>query len=182
MPRQSPQRRIRRAESCPYASGRVALCRFSESVLMRNKFPEAVAAMVLIAIAAYPILVRAADDAAAEKPRVVILCPECGMVYNIRRIEKPVAPERNLLPNTTSAAQGGGIGNETQALPLFSFGRGGAQRVQREPVTRSVWEVTVRYDNGQFGFVTHDLEPELKVGDRVRHVENTLEPIAPAAR
>ena len=124
----------------------------------------------------------AAEDTAADKPRLVILCPECGMVYNIRRIEKPVAPERNLLPNNTSASHAGGIGNETQAVPLFSLGRSGPQRVQREPVTRSIWEITVRYDNGQFGFVTQDMESDLKVGDRVRHVENSLEAIPQPAR
>ena len=123
-----------------------------------------------------------AADAADGQPRVVILCPECGTVFNIRRVEKPVAPERDLMPSITSTPQAGGIGNQTQAVPLFSFGRGGPQRVQREPVTRSVWEMTVRYDNGQFGFVTQAAEPDLRVGDRVRHVENTLEPIAQPAR
>ena len=125
---------------------------------------------------------RAADEAPAAKPRVVILCPECGMVYNIRRIEKPVAPERNLLPSLATAPHAGGTGNETRAVPLFSIGAGGPQRVQREPVSRSVWEVTVRYDNRQFGFVTNEMEPELKVGDRVRHVENTLEALPQPAR
>ena len=126
---------------------------------------------------------HAADDTAADKPRVVILCPECGMVHSIRRIEKPVAPERNLLPNNmTSSPQGGGMGNETKAVPLFSIGRSGAHRVPREPSTRSVWETTIRYDNGQFGFVTQESEPHVKVGDRVRHIENTLELIAQPAR
>ena len=123
-----------------------------------------------------------ADEATADKPRVVILCPECGVVSNIRRIEKPVAPERDTMPSIASSPRTGGIGSETQAVPLFSIGRSGAHRVQREPTTRSVWEITVRYDNGQFGFVTQDSEPELKVSDRVRHVENTLESIAPPAR
>ena len=140
------------------------------------------AASALVAIWLAAPGARAADDTAADKPRVVILCPECGMVSNIRRIEKPVAPERNVLPSITSSPQAGGIGNETQAVPLFSIGRSGAHRVPREPSTRSVWEMTVRYDNGQFGFVTQDSEPELKVGDRVRHIENTLELIAPPAR
>ena len=123
-----------------------------------------------------------ADDGAADKPRAVILCPECGVVYNIRRIEKPVAPERNLLPPSTSAAQSGGTGNDVKTVPLFSFGRDGPHRVQRAPATRSVWELTVRYDNGQFGFVTQDGEPDLKVGDRVRHIGHTLEPIPQSAR
>src|SRR4051812_39969736 len=141
--------------------------------------------MIKIIHHCYPVLlsvlllspwVQAADDAVGDKQRVVILCPECGMVYNIRRIEKPVAPERNLMPSIASS------GNEARAAPLFSFGANGPQRVQREPTTRSVWETTVRYDNGQFGFVTHEMEPDLKVGDRVRHVENTLELMTPSAR
>ena len=142
----------------------------------------AAATLFALCIAAPPA--RAADDAAADKPRVVILCPECGMVYNIRRIDKPVAPERNLLPDITSSSQTGGTstGNQTQAVPLFTLGSGGAQRVQREPTTRSAWEITVRYDNGQFGFVTQAMEPDLRVGDRVRHVENTLESIPQPAR
>ena len=133
-------------------------------------------------LAALTVCVLPPAARAADEPRVVILCPECGMVYNIRRIDKPVAPERNLLPNITSSSHAGGIGNETQTVPLFSLGRGGAQRVQREPATRSIWEITVRYDNGQFGFVTQEIESGLKVGDRVRHVENTLDAIAPPAR
>lgn len=139
--------------------------------------------IALLALCALAPGADAADDAPAGKPRVVILCPECGMVYNIRRIEKPVAPERNLLPNLASSSpHAGGTGNETQAVPLFSIGRSGAQRVQREPATRSVWEITIRYDNGQFGFVTQEMESDLKVGDRVRHVENTLETMAQPAR
>jgi len=140
--------------------------------------------LVAIALIAWSAAVpaRAADDTVADKPRVVVLCPECGIVSHIRRIDKPVAPERNLLPSITSSPHAGGMGNETQAVPLFSIGRGGAQRVQREPATRSMWEATVRYDNGQYGFVTFEIEPDLKIGDRVRHVENTLEAIPAAAR
>ena len=145
----------------------------------RHRFFSAliVAAMCGVALAA-----DAADDGSTDKPRVVILCPECGMIYNIRRIEKPVAPERNLMPSITASPRAGGMGSDTQAVPLFSIGRGGAQRVQREPTMQSVWEITVRYDNGQYGFVTYEMEPEIRVGDRVRHVENSLEAIPQPAR
>jgi hypothetical protein len=149
--------------------------------MLKKPFPYCAAA-VLLALCLAVSAARAAEEPAADKPRVVVLCPECGMVYNIRRIDKPVAPERNLLPNSTSAAQSARTGNDAQTVPLFSFGRGGPQRVQREPTTRSVWELTVRYDNGQFGFVTQESEPDFKVGDRVRHVENTFEPIPKPAR
>ena len=138
--------------------------------------------LALLTLVVVALDATAADETPAGGPRVVILCPECGMVYNIRRIEKPVAPERNLLPGIASSPHAGGTGNETRAVPLFSFGAGGPQRVPREPTTRVAWEVTVRYDNGQFGFVTHEMEPDLKVGDRVRHIENTLEPVPQPAR
>jgi hypothetical protein len=137
---------------------------------------------VLLALVVFALDATAADETPAVKPRVVILCPECGIVSNIRRIEKPVAPERNLLPGIASSSHAGGTGNETRAVPLFSFGASGAQRAPREPTTRLAWEVTVRYDNGQFGFVTHDMEPDFKVGDRVRHIENTLESVPVPAR
>lgn len=149
---------------------------------MRNNIDQYFAAAALFALCVAAPPARAAADASADKPRVVILCPECGMIYNIRRIEKPVAPERNLLPDSRSSSQTGGIMHETQTVPLFTLGSGGAQRVQREPTTHSVWEITVRYDNGQFGFVTQAMEPDLRVGDRVRLVENTLESIPQPAR
>ena len=144
---------------------------------MPTKYNNYIGVVVAIGTALIPSLSTAADGDAVDKPRVVILCPECGIVFNIRRIDRPVSPERNTLPSISSAPRAGGMGSETQAVPLFSIGRSGAQRVQREPATRAVWEITVRYDNGQFGFVTQDSEPELKISDRVRHVENTLEPV-----
>ena len=149
---------------------------------MRKNIDRHLAAAALAGLCLAVPAAHAADEAPAGKPRVVILCPECGMVYNIRRIEKPVAPERNLLPSLASSSHAGGTGNETQAVPLLSFGAGGPQRVQRDPVTRSVWEATIRYDNGQFGFATYEIEPDFKVGDRVRHVENAFEVIPQSPR
>jgi len=148
--------------------------------MSRNHYTYRTAAVLAACLAATAVV--ADDEPAAAKPRQVILCPECGMVYNIRRIEKPVAPERDLMPSIASSQQAGGMGSSTQTVPLFTLGRNGPQRVQREPSTRSVWEVTVRYDNGQFGFVTQEAEPDLKVGDRVRQVENVLEVIPQPAR
>jgi hypothetical protein len=139
-------------------------------------------AAVIAAASLAAALALAADAPATAKPKPLLLCNECGMVYNIRRIEKPVAPERDTLPSLTSSPQVGGIGSDTQAVPMLSFGAGGAKRVQREPATRPVWEITVRYDNGQFGFVTQDGEPELKVGDRVRIFERMIEPIPQTPR
>ena len=141
--------------------------------MQRNIRPSlaaaALAALCLAAPAAY-----AAGDAAADKPSMITRCTECGEVYSLRRVEKPVAPERDASASPAPAA--GGIGNETQAVPLVSFGKGGAQRVPREQAAHSVWEMTVRYDNGQFGLVTLDSQPVFGVGDRVRRVDNTFVP------
>lgn len=125
--------------------------------------------------ASFAPIALAAEEPAAEKARQPVLCAGCGTVYNIRRIDKPIAPERKTLPNLTAPPQAGGMGTTTQAVPLFSLDRGGAHRVQRQPSVRSQWEITVRYENGQFGFLTYDSEPEFAVGARVRVVENVIE-------
>ena len=129
----------------------------------------------------------AACAAAAETPppaaqRAPQVCIGCGIVHNIRRLDKPAARERNTLPSVTASPNEGGMGNTVQTVPLLSIGKDGAHRVPREPAIQHTWQLTVRYDNGSFGFVTVDTEPDLKVGDRVRHVENTLELLDPAPR
>ncbi len=122
------------------------------------------------------------DIASGAGERGPQVCLGCGMVSNIRRLVKPAARDRNTLPSITSAPNAGGMGNTVQAVPLFSIGKDGAHRVQPQPVTRTSWEVAVRFDDGSFGFVTLDAEPGLKVGDRVRQVENTLEVLHPPPR
>jgi hypothetical protein len=103
------------------------------------------------------------------------------MVFNIRKIEKPVAPARETLPSITSSPSVGGMGSTTQPVPLLTFGKDGPHRVKRAPSTRTVWEITIRYDSGQSGFLTHDNEPEAKVGV-VRIVENVIEPLGQPGR
>jgi hypothetical protein len=140
------------------------------------------AVILMIATCTAASIAAAADEPAAAKPMPAVLCPECGMVFNIRQIEKPVAPVRETLPSITSSPRVGGMGSTTQPVPLLSFGRDGPHRVQRAPATRRVWEITVRYDSGQFGFLTHDSEPDAKVGDRVRVVENVIEVLGERTR
>lgn len=149
---------------------------------MHKNFDQHLAAAALAAVCLAAPAAHAADTAVPEQSSVITRCSECGMVYNIRQVEKPVAPERGNLSNMASPPSAGGIGNETQAVPLISFGQGGAKRVPREPTTYSVWEMTIRYDNGQFGLVTQESQPEFKVGDRVRRVDNSFEPIPQSGR
>ena len=146
---------------------------------MHKKIELSIAAAALVGVCLAVPAARAAGDAAGEQSSVMIRCEQCGKVYSLRRVEKPVAPDRETTPST-GPSSAGGLGNQTQAVPLLSFGSGGAQRVQREPDTRSVWELTVRYDNGEFGLVTLDSQPGFAVGDRVRRVDNTFVPILPA--
>ena len=149
---------------------------------MHRNIDQCLGAAALLAMCLAAPAAHAADDRVPERSSVMMRCAECGVVHNIRHIEKPVGPERDRSPNIASPPPAGGVGNETQAVPLVSFGQGGAQRVQRDPVTRSMWEMTVRYDNGQFGQVTQDSPPEFKVGDRVRRVDKYFEPIAQPGR
>jgi hypothetical protein len=105
------------------------------------------------------------------------------MIYDIRRIERPIAPERRLLPDVAATPREGVSGSVTQAVPLFVFdASSGARRVKPEPMSRSTWEVTIRYDNGSFGFLTVDAEPDFAVGDRVRLVDNVIEPLSSGRR
>ena len=126
-------------------------------------------------------LAFAADNVTAPAPaRQVVLCEDCGVIHNIRRLERPVAPERRLLPDVAYGSREGATGKPTQTVPLFVIEQDSGPRwVKPDPITRSTWEITVRYDNGSFGFVTVDAEPDFVVGDRVRLVENVLEPIGP---
>ncbi len=118
------------------------------------------------------------ETGAPEAPRQVILCRDCGVISNIRRVDRPVAPERKLLPDVAATPREGMAGPATQAVPLFVFDAShGAQVVRQQPMSRASWEVTIRYDNGSFGFVTVDAEPEFAVGDRVRLVDNMIEPL-----
>lgn len=143
-----------------------------------TSWPVALAAAAWLCIAC----AAAADVAPVGSPRAPQLCEGCGTVFNVRRMDKPVARERNTLPSISAAPSAGGMGNTVQTVPLFSIGSEGAHRVRPESAMRSFWEISVRYDNGSFGFVTLESEPELKVGDRVRYIENTLELLIQPAR
>jgi hypothetical protein len=130
-----------------------------------------------VALLVFPAA-QAQERSAPESPRQAIVCRDCGIVSNIRRVERAVAPERKLLPDLAATPREGVSGSATQAVPLFVFDAGrGASFVRPQPVSRSSWEVTIRYDNGSFGFVTVDAEPEFAVGDRVRLGDNIIEPI-----
>jgi hypothetical protein len=87
------------------------------------------------------------------------------------------------LPDVAYGPRDGESGKRTQAVPLLVFEQDSAPRwVKPDPITRSAWEVTVRYDSGSFGFVTMESEPEFAVGDRVRLIESVLEPVHPTRR
>jgi hypothetical protein len=116
--------------------------------------------------------------AEAAPQRSAAPCNDCGTVQNIRRLDKPLPSDRAPLSDLASSPAKGGLGNETQAVPLISLSKEGPKRVKPETVRRPTWEITVRYDNGQMGFITSSAQPDLKVGDRVRLEGNNLEPAA----
>ncbi len=136
-------------------------------------------AMVIVVAFGGP---AAAAEGVPLPGRVVDTCATCGTVDNIRRLTKPVAPQRNPLPPITSSPSAGGMGNSVQTVPLVSIDKEGAHRVKPESATRTLWEVTVRYDDGNLASLTFAAEPALKIGDRVRQTENNLELLSQPAR
>lgn len=113
-----------------------------------------------------------ADPApAGNKP----VCADCGEIAHIRQVQRPAAPERKPIPDITASPRTGGMGSSVQTVPLFSMSREGVSRVERPPLYVPNWEITVRFDNGAFGVVTQETEPDWKVGDRVKLIDNILE-------
>jgi len=105
------------------------------------------------------------------------VCADCGTITRIREISQPVPPQRNAFPQTAPGTTAGGLGSDNRTTTLFSLDREGFHRPARPPVTRSQWEVTVRFDNGAYGLVVEPSEPANRVGDRVQVVDDRLEPL-----
>jgi outer membrane lipoprotein SlyB len=109
------------------------------------------------------------------KPATPLVCVDCGTITRIREVQQPVPPQRQALPGRAPGTTSGGLGSDNRTVPLFSVGREGFERSPPPPVTRSQWEVTVRFDNGAYGLVVEPTEPSFRVGNRVKLVDDRLE-------
>ncbi len=133
------------------------------------------ALLVLMAVSACAV---AADGRPASGPPAAApaapVCRDCGVIQDIRRLALPISPRVDPLGRQPDQPRY----DRQDTTPLFSIGSGGIQRVEpyeNKAMTKTVWEVTVRYDNGAFGVTRVEQEPELKVGERVRLIESGSE-------
>ncbi len=112
---------------------------------------------------------------AAPAVRPLTVCDDCGTITRIREVSQPVPPERRTRPPNAPGTTTSGLASGAQPVPMFSLSREGFERSPPPPVTRSQWEVTVRFDNGAYGLVVEQAEPSFRVGNRVKLVDDRLE-------
>ncbi len=102
-------------------------------------------------------------------------CPGCGVVTSVRVVAggPPAAPAS---PPAGLPSTGTGIGSEgAPSSPLFAR----ETREYHESVRQggpTHYVVTVRYFDGSFGEYRQFVEPTVQRGDRVRLIEDRIEP------
>jgi hypothetical protein len=114
-------------------------------------------------------------------------CVNCGVVRNIRSVEREKEASREISPYMTSDQYlNTRRYSEPVVGPVFglTFGPGQETRTfvgaagsqtMRQRLLEIVYEVTVRYDDGRFGVLELPDASRFRVGDRVRVVDNQLE-------
>lgn len=106
--------------------------------------------------------------------RKELVCRECGVITGIRELQQERADAETI----------------TQRLPpvgpMFGFTFGGDMPVKgfvgavgnkemRDRLTEISYEVTVRFNNGRYNTLETRYGADLRVGDRVRVVDNKIE-------
>lgn len=123
-----------------------------------------------------PLLLAFASAAQAQAPMgaprlpeapPAASCAECGVIVDIRRLEKETkpAPDRER-PSGLVAT-----------IPLGSSNARVGSSVERDREERpplATWQVTVKLDDGRFQIVRMDDADNLRKGDKVRIVEGRV--------
>ena len=114
-------------------------------------------------------------------------CSNCGVIRSIRSVERERKTARDVPSYMTSdqyldtrryseprvgpvIGLTFGPGHETK-----SFVGAAGNETMRQRILDIAYEIAVRYDDGRFGLFEQDSPGALRVGDRVRVVENRLE-------
>jgi hypothetical protein len=97
-------------------------------------------------------------------------CTTCGIVASVRTKSKPSSKEKNAPSPATNPGFDTGPGGDMATMPI---GKQGAAKPPKPDIT---YLVTVRYENGSYGFIEQSDEPTLKKGDRVRVTDGRVEP------
>jgi hypothetical protein len=124
---------------------------------------------------------------AREERGVTGTCRDCGLIRNIRSVEREKSAGREISPYMTSDQYlNTRRYSEPYVGPVFgmTFGPGQETRTfvgaagsstMRDRLLEIVYEVTVRYDDGRYGLLELPDASRFRVGDRVRVVDNQLE-------
>ena len=112
-----------------------------------------------------------APDSAAEEP-----CRQCGTVFEI----KPITTERELARTLEERAPPAGpfinIPLTRKPGAQAEIGVMGSKQMRKE-LQQTEYEVVVRFDDDRFTLIKVRDVSKLRVGDRVRVIQNRIEPL-----
>ncbi|MEO7497816.1 MAG: glycine zipper 2TM domain-containing protein, partial [Massilia sp.] len=117
---------------------------------------------------------------AAAKGKHKQVCQECAKVVSINVTEKK--GESNAVGLIAGGAAGallghqvgGGTGRDVATIAGAVGGAYAGKKIQEQANTSKVWNVHVKYDNGQQGSFAFDRDPGLRNGDLVRNEGGAL--------
>ena|SRR5688572_13896738 len=92
-------------------------------------------------------------------------CADCGEIRSVRKVTKEI---KEIKEDASTPQQAGGL---VASIPLGGGKAkvGSSTRVGDEAVrTTTLWEVTLRYDDGRYRLLMLDKQPDFTEGDRVR--------------
>lgn len=137
-----------------------------------------------------PPPIPSGDAAPARAPaatNVKAECATCGVIRSIRAVERERKTSREVPAYMTSDQYlDTRRYSEPRVGPVFglTFGPGQETRsfvgaagseTMRQRILEIGYEIVVRYDDGRFGLIEEDDPGSLRVGDRVRVVDNRVE-------
>jgi hypothetical protein len=114
-------------------------------------------------------------------------CTNCGVIRSLRAVERERKTSRDVPTYMTSEQYlDTRRYSEPRVGPVFglTFGPGQETRsfvgaagneTMRQRILEIGYEIVVRYDDGRFGLIEQDDPGALRVGDRVRVVDNRVE-------
>lgn len=132
------------------------------------------------AVAATPAAVPQKPIAA---PPPASVCHECGTITGIREIDRPgqasgVGAVAGGVLGGVLGRQIGGSNHRTAGTVLGAVGGGLAgHQIEKSAKSGKIWEIGVRFDDGNSRVFTQDTHPSWHNGARVRLVNGVLAPL-----
>ena len=123
---------------------------------------------------------KAAQPAAQASKPAAAQCQGCGKVVDVQVVEKK--GEGSALGLIGGGVAGALLGNQIgggtgKTLATIAGAAGGAyagKKVEENVKSTNVWQVSVRFDDGEEATYAFEQNPQLAAGDRVRKSGNTV--------